>query len=117
MSCEKIESDPQAIWPFVARWGSHPQADLRAAIATCLLEHLLEYHFKMIFPRVRRIAKAKELFADTFARCAKFGQSELRANSEKFDKLKTWCSLKQKPNRSLERMPAKSGGHRSAQGR
>ncbi len=36
-----VEDEPEAIWPFVLKWGSHEQDDLRAAIATCLLEHLL----------------------------------------------------------------------------
>jgi hypothetical protein len=32
----------------VLKWGSHEDEDVRAAIATCLLEHLLEYHFKLL---------------------------------------------------------------------
>jgi hypothetical protein len=47
-----VPQEPNAIWPFVLKWGSHEDADLRAAIATCLLEHLLEHHFDLIFPRV-----------------------------------------------------------------
>ena len=73
---DSVESDPEAIWPFVVRWGRHPQEDLRDAIATCLLEHLLEYHFDRIFPRVRELAEADTQFADTFCRCWKFGQSK-----------------------------------------
>ena len=45
-----IESAPEPIWRFICRWGSHPDEDLRSAIATCLLEHLLEYHFQASFP-------------------------------------------------------------------
>src|SRR4051812_15944785 len=78
---DSIETDPEAVWPFVARWGRHPQEDLRDAIATCLLEHLLEYHFGRIFPRVRELATADGLFADTFSRCWKFGQSEHPENA------------------------------------
>ncbi|MDB5323843.1 MAG: hypothetical protein JWN40_5474 [Phycisphaerales bacterium] len=37
-----IESHPEPVWEFARRWGKHAQADLRAAVATCLLEHLLE---------------------------------------------------------------------------
>src|SRR2546425_7939291 len=66
---EYIESSPEGLWQFTERWGTCPQEDLRNAIATCLLEHLLEHHFKLIFPRVRRLAKANGLFADTFSRC------------------------------------------------
>ena len=32
---EYIESGPELIWEFVAHWGTHPQDDLRMAIATC----------------------------------------------------------------------------------
>src|SRR5436190_5294957 len=53
---EFIESQPEHVWEFAQRWGKHAQRDLRAAIATCLLEHLLEYHFDAFFPRVRGVA-------------------------------------------------------------
>jgi len=36
-----IESDPESVWEFVSRWGQHHDEDLRMAVATCLLEHLL----------------------------------------------------------------------------
>jgi uncharacterized protein (DUF433 family) len=45
-----IESEPEAIWPFVLKWGSLPnEEDLSAAVATILLEHLLRDHFDLIF--------------------------------------------------------------------
>jgi len=69
-------------------WGANQDADLRAAIATCLLEHLLEHHFELIFPRVERRVSVDKLFADTFTRCAKFGQSDLPENARRFDALK-----------------------------
>jgi hypothetical protein len=62
---EFVKQDPEAIWPFVLRWGSHSDEDLRNAIATCLLEHLLEYHFDLIFPRVEAAARNDAFFADT----------------------------------------------------
>jgi hypothetical protein len=86
-----VETNPEEIWPFVVRWGSHPQEDLRNAIATCLLEHLLEIHFELIFPRVREAAEADALFADTFCRCWKLGQAEAPSNSERFDALRSLC--------------------------
>jgi hypothetical protein len=49
---EYIESEPEAIWSFVLRWGGHPQEDLRDAIACCLLEH----HFGAYFPLVEERA-------------------------------------------------------------
>ena len=42
---EYLETEPEPVWSFIRRWGCHPQEDLRTAIAVCLLEHLLEYHF------------------------------------------------------------------------
>jgi hypothetical protein len=52
------EHEPEAIWPFVLKWGSHEDEDVRAAVAICLLEHLLEYHFDSIFPRVESGARS-----------------------------------------------------------
>ena len=88
---EYIDSNPDEIWQFVHKWGGHPQEDLRNAIACCLLEHMLDYHFESIFPRVRSAVNANRLFADMFCRCWKFGQSDTPDNSQQFDKLKDWC--------------------------
>jgi hypothetical protein len=51
---EFVQSDPEPVWQFVRRWAGHPQEDLRDAIATCLLEHLLEYHFETYFSHVEK---------------------------------------------------------------
>lgn len=84
---EFIPVDPDPIWSFVARWGGHPDEDLRAAIATCLLEHLLEHHFDLIFPRVEHLARSNRFFAETVGMCWKMGQTELPNNSRRFDRL------------------------------
>jgi hypothetical protein len=76
-----VESDPEAVWSFVERWGKHPDTDLRAAIATCILEHLLEYHFDLIFPRMERLARSNPCFAEMVGGCWLFGQSELAENA------------------------------------
>jgi hypothetical protein len=55
-----IEEEPDAIWPFIVRWGSSTDEDLRDAIATCLLEDLLEYHFGRFFPRVEEAVRENE---------------------------------------------------------
>jgi hypothetical protein len=89
---DHIQSDPELIWPFVLQWGSYKDEDLRAAVATILLEHLLEhlleYHFDLIFPRVRTAAHSNSYFAKTFQLCAKFGQAEEKARAMRFDRLK-----------------------------
>ena len=83
-----IEEEPEAVWAFSRKWGECEDDDLRMAVATVLLEHLLEYHFDLIFPRVRATAQQNPLFAWTFAHCWKFGQSELPANAQQFDALR-----------------------------
>jgi hypothetical protein len=87
-----IESEPEPIWEFVRRWGNHPLEDLRVVIATVLLEHLLEFHFELIFPRIEGVAQDDPLFADMFCRCWKFGQSEQPANAQRFDALQNHCA-------------------------
>ena len=82
------ESNPEEVWQFVNQWGNHSQKDLRDAIACVLLEHLLESHFDLIFPRVESAAETDPLFADMFRRCWKFGQSERPGNAIRFDALK-----------------------------
>jgi hypothetical protein len=79
-----IQSDPDEVWNFILKWGKHPSEDLRAAISTCLLEHLLEFHFNKFFPMVREICYKNKLFADTFSRCSQFGQAKLHKNSVAF---------------------------------
>ena len=88
---EFVETNPEELWTFVNRWGSHSQEDLRDAIATCLLEHLLEWHFDPMFPRVEQAAQNSPLFADTFRRCWKLGQAELPENAARFDALRQLC--------------------------
>ena len=85
---EYVESNPEEVWAFVAQWGSYRDEDLRAAIATCLLEHLLEHHFDTIFPRVEQRALADKHFAAMFGVCSKFGQADLPKNASRFDALK-----------------------------
>jgi hypothetical protein len=89
---EYVESDPEDVWSFVAQWGGHPDEDLRSAIATCLLEHLLEHHFHVIFPRVEQRALVDKQFGDMFGICSKFGQAELPENAPRFDALKATVS-------------------------
>jgi hypothetical protein len=76
-----VESDPEPVWLFVERWAQHPDDDLRSAIATCLMEHLLEYHFDLLFPRMEVLARSNRWFAETVGMCWLFGQSELSGNA------------------------------------
>ena len=96
-----VESDPDAVWSFVLRWGAWPDEDLRAAIATCLLEHLLEYSFDEFMPRVEEAALSGHLAAETVSMCAKFGEAMRADRAARLDRLIARLS---KPGRnSVER--------------
>jgi len=82
-----IETEPEAVWSFARRLAISPDEDLRAAVATLLLEHLLEYHFDAMIARVEEAAGSNELFADTVCRCWKLGQAEEASRSARFDTL------------------------------
>ena len=88
-----VEREPEAIWPFVLKWGSHEDEDVRGAIATCLLEHLLEYHFDLLFPRVEIAAISNGWFAKTTAQCWKLGKAKEPTRAARFDRL---CSALRK---------------------
>lgn len=96
---ELVISAPEILWPLVLRYGSSDDEDLRSAVATCILEHLLEYHFNEIFPKLEKeVIEGNSNLRDTFSVCSKFGQSELPQNALKWDRL-----LKHKINRSKKR--------------
>jgi hypothetical protein len=82
-----VSSEPELIWPFVLKWGSHEDADVRAAIATCLLEHLLEHHFDLMIPRVEAAAKSNPWFGQTTAMCWKFGNAQDQERAARLDRL------------------------------
>lgn len=85
---EFSETDPETIWPLVEKWGSCPDEDTRDAIATCVLEHILEANFEPFFSRVAQLIQQGNFnFAETFLGCWKFGEAKLPCNSEKFDQL------------------------------
>jgi hypothetical protein len=81
------QSEPDAVWAFVERWGQHEEPDLRLAVGLCILEHLLGYHFDRIFPQVERAATMSARFADTFRHCRKMGQAEGLEQSRRWDAL------------------------------
>lgn len=85
---EYIETEPNEVWRFILKWGKHPCDDVRTADATCLLEHLLEYHFWKYFRRVRNVCRQNKYFADTFLNCWQLGQAEEHKSSKAFIALK-----------------------------
>jgi hypothetical protein len=83
-----IPSHPLPVWRFAQKWGCHSSDDVRMAIATCLVEHLLEHHFDLLFPEVEAEALRSKYFADMFRRCSKFGQAQACRNAKRFDQLR-----------------------------
>jgi hypothetical protein len=86
-----IQEEPDAIWSFILRWGSNADEDLRTAVATCLLEHSLQRHFRRFFPRVEEAVRSNPLLADTFLKCWKFGQAKEGGDAKRFDSLRAEC--------------------------
>jgi len=84
---EFAASDPERIWPLVVKHGSRRHADARMAIATCILEHILEYHFDVFFPRVAVTARSCRWFRTTFGWCWQMGQAELPRNARRWRRL------------------------------
>jgi hypothetical protein len=78
------ERHPDEVWAFARKWGAHANADLRTAVATCLLEHLLEHHFDRIFPLVSKACRQSVRFGDTVTMCSEFGQTTIPRNQERF---------------------------------
>jgi len=91
---EYIQAEPETVWSFIRTWGCYPQQDLKDAIATCLLEHLLELYFAEYFPQIEQLALTNEEFANTLSHCWKFGQSQTKDNSFKLDELRKRLSIK-----------------------
>jgi hypothetical protein len=77
---DHLERHPDEVWQFARRWGTHASADLRTAVATCLLEHLLEHHFSRIFPLAAEASRQSSRFADTLSRCWALGQARRPQN-------------------------------------
>ena len=86
---EYVESEPEPVWEFILKWGNFPQDDLRDAVATCLLEHLLEHHFRDYFPRLEAIVVGSPEYGDTLSRCWQFGQAKESNNSARWQALMT----------------------------
>jgi hypothetical protein len=105
---EHIQRHPDEVWRFTRKWGAHPNADLRMAVATCLLEHLLECHFERFFPLVSQGCRDSKRFADTFKSCWEFGQSTSRRDVKRFRALQKEVRGPS-ANKPLHRMAAQHG--------
>ena len=85
---EYVYAEPDKIWPLVVRFGSSDELDVRQAIASCVLEHILEHHFETFFPRLEgEIRGGNGNLRDTLKLSWKLGHSESAANSARWDAL------------------------------
>jgi hypothetical protein len=67
---ESLETDPDAVWEVAREFGDDPDSDMRMAVATCLLEHLLDQNFDAYFPLVREeILNGRSRMIDTLSSC------------------------------------------------
>jgi hypothetical protein len=102
---EHIHQHPDEVWRFTRKWGAHANEDLRMAVATCLLEHLLEYHFDRVFPLVSEACRQSVRFGDTLTSCAEFGQTSSPRNLKRFRALKMELNA-QSANKTVQRTRA-----------
>jgi hypothetical protein len=82
-----VGEEPEAVWDFVRRYGCYNEATLRHGVAGCLLQELLARHFEVYFQKAVQLVRENRAFADTFARCARYGQGDAAGNAEAFDDL------------------------------
>jgi len=62
---EYVNTHPEVVWEVIREFGGHPDRDMRDAVATVLLEHLLEARPTIYFPRIRAELRIRDWrFAD-----------------------------------------------------
>lgn len=66
---EYIKSQPERVWRIVEEYGAHRSADMRAAVATVLLEHLIDVNPSRYRPRAEALAARSSRFAHTLRTC------------------------------------------------
>jgi hypothetical protein len=89
---EFVESDPVPVWEFTHRWAANADEDLQTALATCLLEHLFEHHFGLVYPLVQRALQADPSIAPVVVKCWALGEATEGWHAAAFDQLKRECS-------------------------
>lgn len=82
-----IDSERETVWAFTEKWACHEDDDLQAAIATCLLEHILDAHFDAVIDRVETSARANHNFADTLSMCYWMGEAKKIENARRLNRL------------------------------
>lgn len=86
-----IAASPGEVWSIVKKFGTIDIPDLRTAVATCILEHLLEQHFEEFFPLLENeVMGGNQLLGETFLECWKLELADIPKNSAKWDRLEEW---------------------------
>lgn len=78
---EFIVEEPEPVLEFALRWARTDDEDLRSAIACCVIEHLLEHHFELVFPRIETTARTDRNVASAVQMCWRFGRSVFATNA------------------------------------
>jgi hypothetical protein len=73
---------PALVWPLVRRWGCSTNEDIRLAIACCVLEHVLESHFRKYFRACRELASKNDRFHDTLKKASRWVRAHLGRQAE-----------------------------------
>jgi hypothetical protein len=66
---EFLDKYPNDIFNLIVKYGSSKDEDMRTAVATILLEHLLEKDFKKYFSLYKNISKDNSYLLDTLSKC------------------------------------------------
>jgi hypothetical protein len=101
---EFIESHPEVVCDFAVKWAKRRGRDLKTAINCCLIEHLLEHYFDLVFPKMRQAALANQSVAEHFTPYSPhdwpFGQATLPKNRLRLKRLATELQRAHKMNRA-----------------
>ncbi len=82
------KSDPELLWPLIVKYGSSEDEDVRDEIATCALEHLLEYHFSKFIDRIEVLIRTPNRnFRDTLGMCWVLGDAENLENARRLERV------------------------------
>lgn len=85
---EYVRDNPKVVWPLVVKWGSVHSHDIRSAIACCVLEEILQFHFNEYFARCKDIVnRGNRRFAETLAMCWRLGEANEPHSRKALDRL------------------------------
>lgn len=81
---EFIEDDPERVWRVARQLAMSTKSDVRAAAATVLLEHLLQYHPKKMLPRfTEELRRGDKRVLDALGACWNFGSGAHKGRIQK----------------------------------